>query len=684
MAAPSGIVWGSTVGSYGRIGIYKSLSSTDTTTTVSVEVWFWSKYSVSDTGNTLYFDNLSSSGSASTSKGACSISTTVETGEGWSTSNQKKLWSNTYSYTRQSSAVTRYLYAKLTDVDRVGGTMYASTTFSVPALVSYTVTYNANGGSNAPSSQTKRHDVALTLSSAKPTRSGYAFQGWATSAGGAVTYAAGASYTANASVTLYAVWRANTYTVTYNANGGSGAPSAQTKTYGVNLTLSSTKPTRTNYTFKGWGTAASATTVAYAAGASYTANANVTLYAVWELSYAKPRIVNLNIARCNSSGAASDSGTYALVEFDWACDKDLSSVVIKWKSASASESSTNVSASGTSGSVSQIIGNGELNVESTYNVTIVITDASGYTNVFGTLYGQMFVIDFLSGGLGAAFGKTAELENTVEFAFDAKFNSPVYGKVLGMDRLPEIPANSDFNNYMETGCYAVYRNDIAATCENIPVDRAGRLEVWSSTGEGVRSEQWSYLRQRYITYNSPNPVWEREITRNANNVWTYYDWWQSSLTPAAAKRVYSKAAMSVCLSASVTLGVSKVYTTIPFNANMLSTSNRLTLTDNSIRIGADIQYIKVSGQTLIKCGTVAGNRHVRIQKISGGATTNVSWTTIYSTASNYNIYPLTPTIVSVKEGDLLRMVFYTADTADSNECGSSTNGYQTYMTVEEL
>ena len=44
---------------------------------------------------------------------------------------------------------------------------------------------------------------------------------------------------------------AHTYTISYNANGGSGAPSAQTKTHGKNLTLSSTKPTSPGHTFKG-------------------------------------------------------------------------------------------------------------------------------------------------------------------------------------------------------------------------------------------------------------------------------------------------------------------------------------------------------------------------------------------------------------------------------------------------
>lgn len=162
---------------------------------------------------------------------------------------------------------------------------------SVPAWTSYTVKYNANGGTGAPSNQTKWKDQTLTLSTTKPTRAGYTFQGWGTSASDTtVDYAAGANYTANANVTLYAIWKAVTYAVKYNANGGTGAPSSQTKTYGVALTLSSAKPTRasiddngtlTQYTFKGWATSSTSTSVAYQAGASYTANAAITLYAVW-------------------------------------------------------------------------------------------------------------------------------------------------------------------------------------------------------------------------------------------------------------------------------------------------------------------------------------------------------------------------------------------------------------------
>ena len=154
----------------------------------------------------------------------------------------------------------------------------------IPALpITYTVSYDANGGSGAPASQTKTKDVALTLSSTKPTRTGYKFLGWAASkTATSAQYQPGGSYTANAAVTLYAVWKTNDYTVSYDANGGTGAPAAQTKKHGMALTLSSTKPTRTGYTFLGWAASKTATSAQYQPGGSYTANAAVTLYAVWK------------------------------------------------------------------------------------------------------------------------------------------------------------------------------------------------------------------------------------------------------------------------------------------------------------------------------------------------------------------------------------------------------------------
>ena len=183
--------------------------------------------------------------------------------------------------------------------------------------ISYTISYNANGGSGAPGSQTKTHGTDLTLSSTKPTRSGYNFSKWTTGKDGSGTsYAPGATYNANASITLYAQWisackwttadacqkanpgytckstgtdgacwdvdKPSTYTISYNANGGSGAPGSQTKTHGTDLKLSSTKPTRSGYTFVNWNTKSDGSGTNYASGATYNTNANITLYAIWK------------------------------------------------------------------------------------------------------------------------------------------------------------------------------------------------------------------------------------------------------------------------------------------------------------------------------------------------------------------------------------------------------------------
>ncbi|MDR0569649.1 MAG: InlB B-repeat-containing protein [Clostridiales Family XIII bacterium] len=151
----------------------------------------------------------------------------------------------------------------------------------------YTVSYNANGGTGAPGQQTKTQGAPLTLSSVTPTRTGYDFMGWATSSSAtAATYLPGGVYTNDASVVLYAVWKSKpcTYTVSYNANGGTGAPGQQTKIQGTPLTLSSVTPTRTGYDFMGWATNSSATVAAYLPGGVYTNDASVVLYAVWKTS----------------------------------------------------------------------------------------------------------------------------------------------------------------------------------------------------------------------------------------------------------------------------------------------------------------------------------------------------------------------------------------------------------------
>lgn len=294
-----------------------------------------------------------------------------------------------------------------------------STTYVLPAVTwQWTVSYNANGGSGAPASQTKTYGSNLTLSSTKPTRTGHTFLGWSTSSTAtSATYQPGGTYTSNSGATLYAVWKINTYTVSYNANGGSGAPGNQTKTYGSNLTLSSTKPTRTNYNFKGWSKDKSATSPTYSAGGVYTEDAAVTLYAVWELAYWAPKITDVFVHRCTNTGVNDEEGMYAKVEFKWECCQIIGANNVK----SITVDNKTVSVSGTTGSVSAVVG-GNYSIDEYYRIPIVVVDSKNGTSTYDTyIESYSFTIDFKAGGKGVAFGMPAK-----EDGFHVNFSSHFY------------------------------------------------------------------------------------------------------------------------------------------------------------------------------------------------------------------------------------------------------------------
>lgn len=179
-----------------------------------------------------------------------------------------------------------------------GGKYYPADQMESTSSTTYyfKISYNANGGSGAPSTtdggSSSSSSKSVTLSSTKPTRSGYTFLGWSTdSSATSATYSAGSSYSFSYGTTpLYAVWQQASYTcyLAYNANGGSGAPSTQsytgTSTSNHTFTISSTQPTKTGYTFKGWADSSSATTPAYSSNGTISVGYNVTktIYAVWE------------------------------------------------------------------------------------------------------------------------------------------------------------------------------------------------------------------------------------------------------------------------------------------------------------------------------------------------------------------------------------------------------------------
>lgn len=183
------------------------------------------------------------------------------------------------------------------DLDSNGASI---TLYAVWTPWKHTIHYNSNIPTNAPTgtttvsnmpgNQTKTFDEKLMISSTKPSRNGYIFNGWNTQKDGKGTaYASGAEYKHDQNgntVTLYAQWTAWKHTVHYNANGGdqNSVPTDQTKTFDQAMILSDKKPTRHGYNFVRWNTKADGTGTSYEVKGNYNHDQNggtVTLYAIW-------------------------------------------------------------------------------------------------------------------------------------------------------------------------------------------------------------------------------------------------------------------------------------------------------------------------------------------------------------------------------------------------------------------
>lgn len=157
-----------------------------------------------------------------------------------------------------------------------------------PFKGSSTITYDANGGTGAPAPTEKNRGSTAYLSSTRPTKAGYQFAGWAESPDAATAqYQPGGSYTKDEDITLYAVWKANTYSIRFYANDGTQASVTQSSLkYDAAYTLRANTFQRTGYVFLGWAKTANGQVIytdqAEIQNLTQTNNATVALYAQWQ------------------------------------------------------------------------------------------------------------------------------------------------------------------------------------------------------------------------------------------------------------------------------------------------------------------------------------------------------------------------------------------------------------------
>ncbi len=203
---------------------------------------------------------------------------------------------------------------------------------SFTTLQRYTISYDNNTGGGTISNQYKDHGATATLNDGGNfSKTGYTLSRWDTNSGGTGTsYALGGSYTANANVTLYAVWTPSPYTITLNnQDATSPGTTSISVTYNANTNLTGTpaisKPTKTGYTFGGYYTGtngggtqiidADGAVVASAGGGSTYTDAsknwkyanNLEVYAKWTAN-----TINLTLSR---NGVTGTDGS-ATITFD--------------------------------------------------------------------------------------------------------------------------------------------------------------------------------------------------------------------------------------------------------------------------------------------------------------------------------------------------------------------------------
>lgn len=366
---------------------------------------------------------------------------------GGSTSSQTKTYGTALTLRSNGFTRTGYAFKRWNTTSSDSGTAYnagasytANAALALYAIWNPYIYYNANGGvaTSMPDTQLKTYGSTLRLTSGvTPTRAGYAFKRWNTATDDSGTaYTPGQTLAANDNTTktLYAIWNP---LISYDANGGSGAPATAAKTYGEAFTVSTTTPTRTGYTFAGWNTAVNGSGTAYASGGTIPASMNVatTLYAQWTKVANAPTISSLTAVRSNSSGTADDNGTCCKVTARWSVDTTNASGntgtvtgTIKPEGGSASAITWTSGTSGTSDTATALISG--LDTDKQYTITVTVTDTagtSGRTNATSRsdiMTRAFFIMDLKAGGNAMGIG-TAAPSAGFEVGWESQFDEDV-------------------------------------------------------------------------------------------------------------------------------------------------------------------------------------------------------------------------------------------------------------------
>ena len=259
------------------------------------------------TGNTIVIDYNENGGTAISDQ-TCTYGSTFTLPASWTSTKTG------YHFTIVLADGTEVNPLSQIDCNKTTLGVYSGTTTAVslkwaPNL--YLVEFNANGGSGTMNSQYIEYDSSVLLRENLYTRTGYSFAGWATSADGAVVYSNKAkvqNLSTGETVTLYAKWTANTYTLTYSCGSGVGTPPASaTATYDADFKPAANSCSRTGYTFAGWEVSGTSDVKTAGSAFAWKYTENKTFTATWA---AKTYTVSFNANGGTGGQSSSVTATY--------------------------------------------------------------------------------------------------------------------------------------------------------------------------------------------------------------------------------------------------------------------------------------------------------------------------------------------------------------------------------------
>ncbi|MCB6660229.1 InlB B-repeat-containing protein, partial [Eubacterium callanderi] len=257
------------------------------------------------------------------------------TADGGDTASQSMTYDTAVNLTANGYTKTGYTFTGWNTQPDGGGTSYIDgqnvtnltsvdgetfTLFAQWRANSYTIQFDGNtaDGGSTPE-QTMTYDQAASLTANGYTKTGYTFSGWNTQPdGGGTTYTDGQNVTNLTSkegdkVTLFAQWRANSYTIQFDGNTADGGDTAsQSMTYDTAVNLTANGYTKTGYTFTGWNTQSDGGGTAYTEGQNVVnltsvEGERVTLYAQWR---ANSYTIHFDGNTADGGDTASQSMTY--------------------------------------------------------------------------------------------------------------------------------------------------------------------------------------------------------------------------------------------------------------------------------------------------------------------------------------------------------------------------------------